>query len=322
MRHLVLTAVLAATTLACRDAAAPRDAGDPGFSSESSDRAGLDLRAERASLIAAGNALSDAIVQQGVVAALDAAFTEDALFLSPRVNILNGRAAATSFLSSDALAPSALHWGIIVADVSNDGTQGFTWGQGSSTFDFGTGPLERASFFLTYWRRAAGDDWQVAAMVINTNGGGQTSAIPAGFGTPDTKHRRNFPNTEVSEQRAEILDVDAAFSAASVSQGSGPAFEQFAAPNAIALGEGELVFGPEAIGEAFASGPNDVISWVPRFSGAAASGDLGFSVGEATFVLPDFGTFYSKYLTIWQKQDTGEWRYVSDLGNSRPAPAS
>jgi ketosteroid isomerase-like protein len=59
---------------------------------------------------------------------------------------------------------------------------------------------------------------------------------------------------------------------------------------------------------------------VPRFSDAAASGDLGFTVGEATFDFGQFGTFYSKYLTVWQKQDTGEWRYVADLGNNRPAP--
>ena len=60
---------------------------------------------------------------------------------------------------------------------------------------------------------------------------------------------------------------------------------------------------------------------MPVFSGAAASGDLGFSVGEATFDFGVDGIFYSKYMTVWQKQDTGVWRYVADLGNNRPAPA-
>jgi ketosteroid isomerase-like protein len=319
MRHLVLIALMAGA-LACRDAAAPRDAGDPMSLSEASDGAHLDLRQERASLVTAGNALSAAIAQQGVAAGLGAALTDDALFLTPRVNILSGRSAITSFLSSDPLAPSALSWTIFVADVSNDGTQGFTWGQGSSTIDFGAGGSPRPSFFLISWRRTAAGDWQVAALVFNA-GGPQTAPLPAGFGTPDTKHRRTFPNTEVGEQGALILSVDAAFSAASVSDGSGPAFEQYAAPNAIALSSPDLVFGPKDIGLAFTGGPNDVVSWVPRFSGAAASGDLGFSVGEAVFVIENFGTFYSKYLTIWQKQDSGEWRFVADLGNGRPAPA-
>jgi ketosteroid isomerase-like protein len=320
MRHLILVGLLAGAAMACQDAAAPRESASPALS-ESSDRADLDLRDERASLIAAGNALSSAIGAQGVATGLDGAFAEDVLFLSPRVNVLSGRVAAASFLTSDPLAPSTLQWSIEAADVSNDGTQGYTWSEGSATYDLGTGALERPSFFLIYWRRAAvGEDWTVAGMVVSL-GGPSTGEFPAGFGTPDTKHRRNFPNTDVTEQRAEILSVDAAFSAASVAQGSGPAFEQFAAPNAIGVGGGQYIFGPAALGEAFSSDPTDVISWVPRFSDAAASGDLGFSVGEATFDFGPAGTFYSKYMTVWQKQDTGAWRYVADLGNNRPAPA-
>lgn len=319
MRHLILIGLLAGSALACQDAAAPREAGTPSLS-EASDAAHLDLRDERASLIEAGNALSAAIASQGVVAGLSAAFANDVLLLSPRINILSGAAAATTFLTSDAFRPQALSWEVVAAEVSNDGTQGYTWGEGSSTYDFGAGATPRPSFFLIYWtREAPGDDWSVAVMVIN-GGGPQSTAFPAGFGTPTTKHRRTFPNTDVSGQRAEIIGVDAAFSAASVAQGSGPAFEQFAAPNAIGVA-GEFVFGPEALGEAFLSEPGDVISWIPRYSGVAASGDLGFSVGEATFNLVQFGTFYSKYLTVWQKQDTGEWKYVADFGNSRPAPA-
>jgi ketosteroid isomerase-like protein len=317
MRHLVFIAVLAGTALACHDAAAP---GDPALSSEASDRAHLDLRAERAALIAAGNALSAAIAAQGVVTGVSDALTDDAIFESPRVNLLQGHAAVTNFLSTNPLAPSALSWNVIVADVSNDGTRGYTWGEGSSTIDFGAGGTPRPSFFLIYWNRAADGDWQVQAFVFNA-GGPQVTPIPAGFGTPDTKHRRNFPNTDPAEQAAQVLGVDAAFSAASVSNGSGPAFEQFAAPNAIAIGGPEFVFGPKDIGAAFTGGPNDVVSWVPLHSDAAASGDLGFSVGEAVFVIEGAGTFYSKYLTIWQKQDTGEWRFVADEGNNRPAPA-
>jgi ketosteroid isomerase-like protein len=320
MRHLILIGLLAGAAMACQNSAAPRESASPTLS-EASAAAQLDLRRERASLAAAGNALSSALGTQGVAAALDAAFANDVLFLSPRVNVLSGRAAAGTFLTSDPLAPSALQWSVDIAEVSNDGTQGYTWSQGSATYDFGTGALARPSFFLTYWRRAAvGEDWKVAGLVVSL-GGPSTGDIPAGFGTPDTKHRRTFPNTEVTEQRAAILSVDAAFSATSVAQGSGPAFEQFAAPNAIGVGGGQYIFGPAALGEAFTSDPTDVISWVPRFSDVAASGDLGFSVGEATFDFGPAGTFYSKYLTVWQKQDTGAWRYVADLGNSRPAPA-
>jgi plastocyanin len=317
MRHLFLIGLLAGTALACQNAADPQDAGSPALS-EASDAAHLDLRDERASLIQAGNALSAAIGSAGVAAGLSAAFADDVLLLSPRVDIISGAASATTFLTSNPLAPLALSWHVLVAEVSNDATQGYTWSEGSSTFDFGAGAAPRPSFFLTYWtRQSTDDDWSVAAMVVNA-GGPQSTPIPDGFGTPTNKHRRTFPNTEVSEQSAAILGVDAAFSAASVTDGLGPAFEHFAAPNAIGVA-GEFLFGPAALGVAFASEPGDTVTWIPRYSDVAASGDLGFSVGEATFDLVQV-TFYSKYLTVWQKQNTGEWRYVADFGNSRPAP--
>jgi ketosteroid isomerase-like protein len=315
MRHLVLLALVAVSAAACGDSTAP--AAPPALS-EASLRAHLDLRQERASLAAAGNAVSADIAARGIPAGLGDALADDALLLSSRVNTIQGRAAAVAFLSTDPIAPSALSWQVIAADVSNDGTQGYTWSQGSFTIDIGAGPTTLPGFFLTYWRRAGGGDWEIAAWTFNA-GGPQTDPIPAGFGTPDTKHRRNFPNTVPSEQRAQMLAADAAFSAASVANGSGPAFQQFAAPNAIAV-SGALVFGPADIGVAFVSGPNDVASWVPRFSDVAQSGDLAFSVGDATFDFADFGLVYTKYLTVWQKQNTGEWLFVADLGNRRPAP--
>src|SRR4051812_22700944 len=151
MRHLILIGLLAGAAMACQDNAAPGESGSPTLS-EASDAAHLDLREERASLIAAGGALSSALGRQGGAAPLDAAFADDVLFLSPRVNTLSGRAAAGSFLTSDPLAPSALQWSVEIAEVSNDGTQGYTWSEGSATYNFGTGALAQPSFFLTYWR--------------------------------------------------------------------------------------------------------------------------------------------------------------------------
>ncbi|HYC31773.1 MAG TPA: DUF4440 domain-containing protein [Gemmatimonadales bacterium] len=312
MRYLVLLAALAIAA-ACRDAAGPRE---PAFS-EASDRAHIDLREARAALIDAGNAVSAAIAAEGDVAGLGGALAADALLLSPRAAIQEGRDAAIAFLSTAPIAPRGMHWDVIAADVSNDGTQGYTWAQGGYTIDLGSGPAAVPAFFLTYWRRAEAG-WEIAALSLNT-GGPQSLPLPAGFGTPTTKHRRNFPNTEIAEQRDELLAADAAFSAASLSDGTGPAFGRFAAPNAIAV-DAILLFGPGPIEQAFTLGPNDVVSWVPRFADAAPSGDLGFTVGDAVFAFAEFGTFYTKYLTVWQKQNTGEWLFVADFGSSRPAP--
>ncbi|HUQ15019.1 MAG TPA: hypothetical protein VM094_03120 [Gemmatimonadales bacterium] len=200
MRNLVLLILLAGTSAACQDTLSPRHP-QPAASSEASDQAHLDLREERASLIAAGNALSDAIAEDGVVAGLGDAFAEDVLFLGPRTATLQGRGAATGWLATNAIAPSAIQWEVLAADVSNDGTQGFTWTGGSFTADLGAGPTVLPGFFLLYWRRAGSGDWEIAAMVLNI-AGPQTGPLPEGFGTPTSKHRRNFPNTATKPRAA------------------------------------------------------------------------------------------------------------------------
>lgn len=329
---LLSTSSLTALALACSEPAAPpddayltasRQLAARGEGGEASARAHLDLREERAALAAAAEALSDAIQAQGIVAALGAAFAEDVQFLSPRMPILQGASAATSFLATNPIAPTAMRWDVVKVDVSSDGTQGYTWAQGFATINLGTGATELPTLFLIYWRRGASDAggaWQVAAMSFNLRDPEASTTLPAAFGTPTSKHRRYFPNTDVADERAALLAADAAFSALSVSQGTGVAFQTFAAPTGIAVGGGAFVLGPEAIGEAFApSSPADLVSWVPVYSDVAASGDLGFTVGNATFDLavPDV-TFYTKYLTVWQKQNDGDWRFVADLGSSRP----
>jgi ketosteroid isomerase-like protein len=312
---LVLYAV--AVVLAACDG--PTDpATSPTLASEASLRAHIDLREERAALASAADALSEAIAANGVAAGLTAALADDAVFLSPRTNMVVGKTAIAAFLTSDPVAPSALSWSTIKSDVSNDASQGYTWTQGSVTIDIGGGPLTLPGMALIYWKREGAGDWQVAAINISS-GGPQTLPIPDGFDTPDTRHRRNFPNTDAAAQAEQLLAVDGAFSDASLERTLGVAFEAFAAPDGIAVGGGQFVYGPAAIGEAFAATPDDHVSWVPRFSRAAESGDLGFTVGDASFILPDV-SFYTKYLTIWQKQDNGEWRFVADFGSSRPAP--
>jgi ketosteroid isomerase-like protein len=307
----------AAALMSACDGAAPSDPVAPTLS-EASLRAHIDLREERAALAAAADAVSGDIAAHGVAAGLGATLADGAIFLSPRANAVAGKAAVLDFLANDPVAPSALSWTSIKSDVSNDASQGYTWTQGSATINFGTGPLELPAMALIYWARDGAGDWRIAAINVGL-GGPQTLPLPSGFGTPETKHRRNFPNTDAAAEAERLLAVDRAFSDASLERTLGVAFEAFAAPDGIAVGGGQFVYGPAAIGEAFAATPDDHVSWVPRFSGAAESGDLGFTVGDASFILPDV-SFYTKYLTVWQKQNTGDWRFVADFGSSRPAP--
>jgi hypothetical protein len=60
--------------------------------------------------------------------------------------------------------------------------------------------------------------------------------------------------------------------------------------------------------------------WGPVRSIVAGSGDFGATIGEAEIRPPGGEPFYSKYLTIWQRQPDGSLKFIVDGGNARPAP--
>ena len=174
MRNLVMLASLAVAAGGCRDTTEPAELSPAAASAD----ARIDLRPVRASLISAGNAVSDAIGRKGVAAGLTGAMNQNALLLSPRKATIQGRSEAAAFLASgDPLAPSAMQWKVIVADVSNDATQGYTWAQGKYTIDLGAGATEVPGFFLAYWKRSQGGGWKLDVFVLNQ--GGPAATAPA-----------------------------------------------------------------------------------------------------------------------------------------------
>ena len=149
-------------------------------------------------------------------------------------------------------------------------------------------------------------------------GGPQPLPLPEASARPTTKHGRNFPTPTSRAARRGAAATDAAFSAASVARRQRARLRAASPPRTPSPWAGRSSSGPAAIGEAFASGPNDVVSWVPRFSDVAASGDLGFTVGDASSTSKASATFYTKYLTVWRKQKE---RRVAVRGGLRQQPA-
>jgi hypothetical protein len=121
--------------------------------------------------------------------------------------------------------------------------------------------------------------------------------------------RRTKPN-------AAFVDADLAFAHSAKDSGAATAFRKWAAPDAVTFGgAGILLRGPDAISQAVA-GP-ERWEWHPVVAGGSRSGDLGWTVGEATIAGSD-GVRYSKYLTIWTRDGRGPLRYLLDGGNPRP----
>lgn len=120
-----------------------------------------------------------------------------------------------------------------------------------------------------------------------------------------------------------IEQADRDFCAATKAKGLDGWMSYFA-DDATAFPSGEpLIHGKQALreyyGAAIFATPGLTIDWRPVKADAAASGDLGYTIGTAEFRFPDkdgkLVTRPGKYLTVWKKQPGGQWKVVADLGN-------
>ena len=268
--------------------------------------AAQDLAQARASLRAADSAHAAAVQARGAVDGLPSAFTDDVYFLREGADVVHGLDSVRADLPGSPLAGAALAWTTLRADVSTDGTRGYTYGGGTYTAPDGT---RRFSRTMAWWRNEGGA-WKVAAFVVNLPGR-PAQPLPDGFVDETAPPVRGAADVE------EVMRADRDFSAQSVAQGPAAAFRHWAAPDGILLGG--PFYGPQAMFDVMGPGGGSLV-WGPVAGGIADSGDLGFTVGVATSTAEDGTRGYSKYLTVWRRQPGGAWRFVADGGNARPAP--
>ncbi|HEU4560008.1 MAG TPA: DUF4440 domain-containing protein [Longimicrobium sp.] len=291
-------------------------------SAHSPARAGswrADLVAARAALADADRAFARATAERGLVDGFTSYFADSAAFLPSRSNLIRGRAAMQEYLRTAELF-SALTWETVRADVSADGGTGYTLGFGTATGRDGSTLHAR---MITFWRKQPDGTWQVEANVPALQPAAPRP-VPERFGTPPGNGVAGATPRLTQAAAAEAMaQADRDFAALAAATNPQNAFVTFAAPTGVLMGGPE--YGPTEIGGAFAGG-NGTLEWGPIAGGAAASGDLGYTIGYSVLrgTNPDgtARTNYSKYLTIWQRQPDGKWLYVADGGTSRPAPAN
>jgi ketosteroid isomerase-like protein len=289
----------------------------------------LDLREERAALLAADSAFA-VRASQALLPAFRDMLDEDVIFLDPGERTLFGKAAALAMLASDGVSAAATQaWRAVRVDVSADGGAGYTYGFGSMTGPFGPGGAARTlpAKYIAYWRKSPTGGWLVAGYARAFQHVTAPADPPAGFESPGARQHRHFPNQDPGRARRAVMDADRAFAARAVSDDVPTAFGAYAATDgAILSGQPGIIYGPDAIRSHFRANfpAKGRILWRPVAGDVAAGGDLGFTVGEAEIhtMSPDGTprTSYSKYLTVWRRADVGEWRYVIDGGNDRPQP--
>jgi len=273
-------------------------------------------KAARESLLKADRALSSDVAQKGMTAAFEAAAAQDAFFLYDGAPIIAGHDNVVALLAAQPeLKVNRMQWLPLVVTVSADGMVGATWGavivrpSQSDSARFGK--------YISTWRRSPNGEWKLAAFV-------EMGLSDQKVVIPDSVPKSFISSKDPSSgMGAPFAKADLEFSRMARAKGAPTAFGAFAAPNATTLpGTGEIVIGPAAIHARMLESPAAKAKWAwhPVYSESSASGDLGFTVGEAVIAIPGANgvtNFKSKYLTVWRRQPDGSIRFIVDGGNGR-----
>jgi hypothetical protein len=264
---------------------------------------------KRGELVTAEQSTSRLSGDSGLGVAVSRAVHTSGILLWPGAPVVVGADNIERFLGNlpdrDSLR---LTWQPLGVHVSRDSSLGATWGVAVAVNRLTPG-APRIGRYISV-RRREGGKWTIAALLLlGINPG------PAG---PELEGLRlaQVP-IEPKGAAAPFVQADLDFARLAGDSGAAAAFRRWAARDAMSFGgAGLLVVGPEAISRAVA-GPA-VWRWHPVAAGAARSGDLGWTVGEAVITPKDGGPTYSKYLTVWSHSPGEPVRFLLDGGNSRP----
>lgn len=286
--------------------------------------------APRQALEAADSALATTLEKAGPAAGYWPFLADDALFLEPGLDILRGRDAIRFALPAAQAKRSILSVKMhrVASGRSADAALGYTFGWLEQTPEHGAPKYPK---YLAMWRAEAGG-WRLAGFV-KTSGRGPPSSPPEGNRVV-AGYRGVVSPADPAKLAAEIAGADLAFAALADAETTCAAFASFADRDAVAFRSADFHWGIDEVRSAYSGcTPADRATWAPIHSASTGSGDLGFTVGNATFsseaspstAAPrSSGTTleysYFKYLTVWARQPDGSWRWLLDAGNRRPDP--
>ena len=121
----------------------------------------------------------------------------------------------------------------------------------------------------------------------------------------------------------EMMAADRAFAARALEIGAGPAFVEFAADDVTIFPGGGIPQTGKTAVEVWTSdwSQDRLIEWEPEAAHASKGGDFGYTWGYARFTSKgEEGASYGKYITVWERQSDGSWRWIADMGAGAPAP--
>lgn len=126
------------------------------------------------------------------------------------------------------------------------------------------------------------------------------------------------PTIDTNAIKDEIIEADRAFSKLSEQKGLKKAYMEYIDSNGVLLRPNNVpIAGANAVD--FIIQSNDsafIMTWEPKSTTIAASGELGYTYGIYSFKQKKVDTvFFGTYVTIWRKQLNGKWKFLLQTGN-------
>jgi len=277
----------------------------------------------RDSLLASDVERTATVRARGAVAGSVEWLRSDVVYLRAGAPALRGIDAARALIADTVDVPPTVAWQPLGGDLSADRRAGYTFGVAARTLGNDSVSVER---YIAFWKRdGGGAPWRIAAYVevaspFRTNAVTDASAaLPQSFTTSPRD-----PTTRTHGLLA-LMGADSAFSDLADRIGVGTAFANTVAPEGAVFAGTELVVGPKAVRDFYASRDAAMgLAWHPIYADIAASSDLGFTIGQ--YISTGRGPTgaasqtFGKYMTVWQRQPDGSWKFVVDGGNPNPPP--
>ncbi|MCP4551898.1 MAG: DUF4440 domain-containing protein [Bacteroidetes bacterium] len=115
-----------------------------------------------------------------------------------------------------------------------------------------------------------------------------------------------------------LMEVDAEFSDYSVEHGRNDAFLKYLDKEGVLITANAMPFeGYDQFKKLYEGDDQSYqLSWKPTKAFVSQSGDLGYTYGIYDLLINETDTHsYGSYVSIWKKNNQGDWKLVMDLGN-------
>ena len=273
----------------------------------------------RDSLFQVDQRRGEAVAAQGMVDGTLSVLAPNVVFLRAGAPTVYGRNGVRELLSAGAQAEgTTVTWEPLGGGVSYDLMSAYTYGVAARS---GTPRSAiRLERYIAVWQRQRGAVWQIIAYAEV----GAPAANEVAFSTNVVTPPLVASPPALRESLAHVRAADSLFADLSDRMGLGFASSSTIAPVGVLFGSTQLIVGPEAVRDFYATfAPGTSLTWRPVYEWVTGSRDLGFTVGEsvATGRGPSGAAVQrlGKYLSVWQRQRDGTWKFVVAGGNATPA---